>query len=323
MDTGRNDHILELKDIHKRFHVKSAFFSKGGVVKAVSGVTMSISHGDSFGLVGESGCGKTTLGRVAIRLLRPDEGKVLFDGTDITGMPEKKLRPLRRRMQIIFQDPYSSLNPRMRVESIIGEGMLIHDIVGRGELKDAVENILNRVGLSPDAMFRYPHEFSGGQRQRVCIARAIALGPDMIVADEPLSALDVSIQAQILNLLMEIREAMDVAYLFISHDLRVVHLLCNRVAVMYLGEIVETGECDLIFNDPRHPYTKALLESIPRPVPGKKGKKIVLTGDIPSPFSPPPGCSFHTRCPIADVICEKEEPLLRDVKGRFVSCHFA
>ncbi|NIO17795.1 MAG: ATP-binding cassette domain-containing protein [Deltaproteobacteria bacterium] len=315
--------ILELRNIHKRFHLKSTFSSRGGVVKAVSGVTMSLSRGDSFGLVGESGCGKTTLGRVAIRLLRADEGRVHFDGLDITEIPERKLRPLRRRMQIIFQDPYSSLNPRMRVESIIGEGMLIHNLVDRGELKDAVAEVLGRVGLSPDAMSRYPHEFSGGQRQRVCIGRAIALKPDLIVADEPLSALDVSIQAQILNLLVEIREAMGVAYLFISHDLRVVNLLCNKVAVMYLGEIVETGDCDLIFHDPRHPYTKALIGAIPRPVPGKKGRKIVLSGDIPSPIFPPPGCSFHTRCPIAGAICEKEEPLLREVGGRLVSCHFA
>lgn len=315
--------ILELENIHKRFHARSAFFGGGGVVHAVSGVSLSIPRGHSFGLVGESGCGKTTLGRVAIRLLRPEEGRVVFDGREITDVPEKELRPLRRRMQIIFQDPYSSLNPRMRVLSAIGEGMLIHNIVGRGGLKDAVAEVLGKVGLTPDAMSRYPHEFSGGQRQRVCIARAIALGPDMIVADEPLSALDVSIQAQILNLLMEIRETMGVAYLFISHDLRVVNILCDTVAVMYLGKIVETGECDRIFNDPRHPYTKALLEAIPKPVPGKEGKKIILSGDIPSPFSPPPGCSFHTRCPIAEALCQKEEPLLRVVAGRHVSCHFA
>lgn len=323
MDRSVKESILELQNIHKRFHLKSTFSSRGGVVKAVSGVTMSLSRGDSFGLVGESGCGKTTLGRVAIRLLRAEEGRVLFDGLDITEIPERKLRPLRRKMQIIFQDPYSSLNPRMRVESIIGEGMLIHNLVDRRELKDAVAEVLGRVGLSPDAMSRYPHEFSGGQRQRVCIGRAISLKPDLIVADEPLSALDVSIQAQILNLLVEIREAMGVAYLFISHDLRVVNVLCNKVAVMYLGEIVETGDCDLIFHDPRHPYTKALIEAIPRPVPGKKGRKIVLSGDIPSPISPPPGCSFHTRCPIAGAVCEKEEPLLREVGGRLVSCHFA
>lgn len=315
--------ILGLTNIHKRFRVKSAFFDKGGVVHAVSGLTMSIAKGDSFGLVGESGCGKTTLGRVALRLLRPEEGRVVFDGLDITDVPERELRPLRRRMQIIFQDPYSSLNPRMNVESIIGEGMLIHKIVDRRGLRDAVEDVLKRVGLTPDAMDRYPHEFSGGQRQRVCIARAIALKPDLVVADEPLSALDVSIQAQILNLLMEIREEMGVAYLFISHDLRVVSLLCNKVAVMYLGKIVETGERELIYNDPRHPYTKALLEAIPKPVAGKKGDKIILAGDIPSPFLPPPGCSFHTRCPIADAICEKDEPLLRRVAGRLVSCHFA
>jgi oligopeptide/dipeptide ABC transporter ATP-binding protein len=321
-DKARRE-ILGLSNIHKRFRVQSAFFDKGGVVHAVSGVTLSIAKGDSFGLVGESGCGKTTLGRVALRLLRPEEGRVVFDELDITDVPERELRPLRRRMQIIFQDPYSSLNPRMRVESIIGEGMLIHKIVDRRGLRDAVEDVLKRVGLTPDSMARYPHEFSGGQRQRVCIARAIALKPDLVVADEPLSALDVSIQAQILNLLMEIREEMGVAYLFISHDLRVVSLLCNKVAVMYLGKIVETGERELIYNDPRHPYTKALLEAIPKPVPGKKGDKIVLAGDIPSPFSPPPGCSFHTRCPIADAICEKDEPLLRQVAGRLVSCHFA
>jgi oligopeptide transport system ATP-binding protein len=315
--------ILGLSNVHKRFRIKSAFFDKGGVVYAVSGVTLSIAKGDSFGLVGESGCGKTTLGRVALRLLRPEEGRVVSDGLDITDVPERELRPLRRRMQIIFQDPYSSLNPRMRVESIIGEGMLIHRIANRSGLRDAVVDVLKRVGLTPDAMVRYPHEFSGGQRQRVCIARAIALKPDLVIADEPLSALDVSIQAQILNLLMEIREEMGVAYLFISHDLRVVSLLCNKVAVMYLGKIVETGESELIFNDPRHPYTKALLEAIPKPVAGKKGGKIVLSGDIPSPFSPPPGCSFHTRCPIADAICERDEPLLRQISGRLVSCHFA
>jgi oligopeptide/dipeptide ABC transporter ATP-binding protein len=315
--------VLALEDVHKRFPVKSTFSRRGGAISAVSGVSLTIEKGDSFGLVGESGCGKTTLGRVAIRLLRANEGRVLFDGIDITAMSEKNLRPMRRRMQIIFQDPYSSLNPRMRVEFLIGEGMLIHNMVKRSGLKDAVAEVLKRVGLTPDTMYRYPHEFSGGQRQRVCIARAIALEPELIVADEPLSALDVSIQAQILNLLMDIRDDMGVSYLFISHDLRVVNLLCNKVAVMYFGEIVEIGDSDCIFNDSRHPYTKALLSAVPTPVPGMKGKKIVLSGDIPSPFAPPPGCSFHTRCPIADGICEKEEPLLRDVAGRLVSCHFA
>ncbi len=323
MDSVVNGPILSLRDVKKTFSVKASFFSKGGVVHAVDGVSFDLDHGESFGLVGESGCGKTTLGRVAIRLLKPEGGHVLFNGADITKLREKDIRPMRKKMQVIFQDPYSSLNPRMRVESIVGEGLLVHDLVGRGGLRDAVSDVLQRVGLNPDAMSKYPHEFSGGQRQRISIARAIALRPDLIVADEPLSAMDVSIQAQILNLLMEIREDMGVSYLFISHDLRVVNHLCPRIAVMYLGKIVEIGERARVFQDPRHPYTQALISAIPTTVPGKKGKKIVLSGDLPSPFSPPPGCSFHTRCPIAQDICQVVEPLLREVAGREVSCHFA
>ncbi len=315
--------ILSLREVKKIFSVKASFFIRGGVVHAVDGVSFDVDHGESFGLVGESGCGKTTLGRVAIRLLKPEGGQVLFKGTDITGMREKDIRPMRKSMQVVFQDPYSSLNPRMRVESIVGEGLLVHGLVDRRGLKDAVSDVLQRVGLTPDAMYKYPHEFSGGQRQRISIARAIAPRPELIVADEPLSAMDVSIQAQILNLLMDIREEMGVSYLFISHDLRVVNHLCPRIAVMYLGKIVEIGERENVFHDPRHPYTQALISAIPIAVPGKKGKKIVLSGDLPSPISPPPGCSFHTRCPIAQDICKVKEPQLRKVAGRLVSCHFA
>jgi oligopeptide/dipeptide ABC transporter ATP-binding protein len=255
--------------------------------------------------------------------LKPDGGKIVFDGVDITAMSEREVRPMRKRMQVIFQDPYSSLNPRMRVESIVGEGLLVHGLTDKRGLREAVAQVLSRVGLSSDSMYRYPHEFSGGQRQRICIARAISLGPELIVADEPLSAMDVSIQAQILNLLMDIRDDLDVSYLFISHDLRVVNLICSRVAVMYLGKIVEVGDKEKIFQDPRHPYTKALIEAIPQALSGKKGKKIFLPGDLPSPFTPPPGCSFHTRCPIAESLCERDEPTLREVEGRMVSCHFA
>ncbi|RMG60908.1 MAG: ABC transporter ATP-binding protein [Deltaproteobacteria bacterium] len=319
----KDETILRLEGIHKRFRTKRGFLERRAVVHAVSGVSIEISRGDSFGLVGESGCGKTTLGRVAIRLLRPEEGRVVFDGTDITHIPERELRPLRRRMQIVFQDPFSSLNPRMRVERIVGEGMLLHGVATRRTLRDEVARILSLVGLPPDSMDRYPHEFSGGQRQRISIARAIAVNPDFLVADEPLSALDVSVQAQILTLLMEVRERMKMSFLFISHDLRVVNLFCNRVAVMYLGKVVETGDCQLVFRDPRHPYTKALISAVPVPVPGRKGKRIVLAGDPPSPVSPPPGCAFHTRCPIAEDICSRVVPELREVGGRLVSCHLA
>ncbi len=321
-DRGHGD-ILVMEEVHKRFPVRAGFFQKKATVHAVSGVTFSVGRGDSFGLVGESGCGKTTLGRLAIRLISPSEGKIYFDGTDITAVTERFLRPIRKKMQVIFQDPFSSLNPRMRVESIIGEGMMVHGLADKKNVRDQVARVLALVGLSPDVMDRYPHEFSGGQRQRICIARAIAVEPDFLVADEPLSALDVSVQAQILNLLMEIRERMGMSFLFISHDLRVVNLFCNRVAVMYLGKIVEMGECSLIFSDPRHPYTKALLSAVPRPVPGRRGKRIILSGDPPSPISPPPGCLFHTRCPIAEDVCSREVPELREVGGRLVSCHLA
>jgi len=323
VSVNSNNEILKIEDLRKTFRLGSSFFQRGGEVHAVAGVSFHIGRGESFGLVGESGCGKTTLGRTVIRLLKPDGGKIVIDGVDITVMSEREIRPMRKRMQVIFQDPYSSLNPRMRVESIVGEGMLVHGLTDKRGLREAVAQVLSRVGLSSDSMYRYPHEFSGGQRQRVCIARAISLCPELIVADEPLSAMDVSIQAQILNLLMDIRDDLEVSYLFISHDLRVVNLICSRVAVMYLGKIVEVGDKERIFRDPRHPYTKALIEAIPQALSGKKGKKILLPGDLPSPFAPPPGCSFHTRCPIAETLCERDEPALREVEGRMVSCHFA
>jgi len=291
-------------------------------VRAVDGVSIDIKSGETLGLVGESGCGKSTLGRTILRLLDPTGGSIHFKGSDITAFRGNQLRSLRKNMQIIFQDPYSSLNPRMTVGSIVGEALNIHGIGDRKGRRDRVMSLLKEVGLHPEAFSRYPHEFSGGQRQRIGVARALAVEPDFIVCDEPVSALDVSIQAQILNLLLDLQQKRDLTYLFISHDLRVVEHIADRVAVMYLGRIVETASTKDIFDDPLHPYTIALLSAVPTTDPEGGKKRIILEGDVPSPIDPPSGCPFHPRCPWMTEICPKVEPELVEHKpGHIASCH--
>jgi oligopeptide/dipeptide ABC transporter ATP-binding protein len=319
----RNGPLLILKNIYKYFPVRESFFSSESLsVRAIDGASIEVLPGKTVGLVGESGCGKTTLGRVAIRLIPPDSGKVMFEGRDITTLSGEELRRTRRKMQIIFQDPYSSLNPRMRVRDIVGEGWLVHGIARGRDLRERAERLLQRVGVSPDAADKYPHEFSGGQRQRIGIARAIALSPKLIVADEPVSALDVSVQAQILNLLRDIQEEYGMAYLFISHDLRVIRHVSDVVAVMYLGKMMEVSPAPALFREPIHPYSRSLLSAVPMPG-GAPREKIVLRGEIPSPIAIPPGCRFHTRCFMAEKMCEEVSPLLREsAPGRFTACHF-
>jgi len=319
--------ILDVKNLRKHFPVKRGFFGRpGAYVRAVDGVSLDVKPGETVGLVGESGCGKTTFGRVVLRLIEPTSGNIEFEGTDITGLDQRELRPLRRRMQIIFQDPYSSLNPRMTVRATVGEAMRIHGLSkGPKQEEERVGQLLERVGLRPEYMNRYPHEFSGGQRQRIGIARALAVEPKFIVCDEPISALDVSIQAQIVNLLQDLQDELGLAYLFIAHDLKVVEYMSHRVAVMYLGKVVELATSADIYAHPKHPYTQALLSAVPVPDPHRKSKRILLQGDVPSPMAPPPGCTFHPRCPIAEKgLCDTKEPELREVApGHWASCHLA
>ncbi|MFF2481277.1 ABC transporter ATP-binding protein [Paenibacillus sp. NPDC058071] len=305
------------------------FFNLGGgnVLKAVNDIDFSIMKGETVGVVGESGCGKSTAGRTILRLYEPTSGGVTFEGEDIYKMKGAKLKALRRNMQMIFQDPYASLNPRMTITDVIGEALDIHNLAGsRTERKRKVEGLLDLVGLNPDHATRYPHEFSGGQRQRIGIARALAVDPKFIIADEPISALDVSIQAQVVNLLQDLQRKMGLTYLFIAHDLSMVKHISDRVAVMYLGKIVEFAESSELYNSPAHPYTRALLSAIPIPDPEveETRERIVLTGDLPSPINPPSGCQFHTRCPIATEKCKTVEPALLEIrKGHFASCHYA
>ncbi|MBI2645738.1 MAG: dipeptide ABC transporter ATP-binding protein [Deltaproteobacteria bacterium] len=321
------DKLIEIKELVKHFPIKKGLFSREvGSVKAVNSVTLDIYKGETLGLVGESGCGKSTLGRSIIRLIEPTSGEVLFRGENFLEYSSHKLRQARRHMQIIFQDPYASLNPRMTIGSIIGEPLSIHKLVSsRREKTDRVVELLHEVGLRPDLLNRYPHEFSGGQRQRIGIARAIALKPEFIVCDEPVSALDVSIQAQVINLLSDLQKKFKLTYLFIAHDLKVVEYISNRVAVMYLGEIVELARSEDIYRDPKHPYTQALLSAIPVPDPKAKKQRIILKGDVPSSINPPPGCPFHTRCHYKIVDrCKLEHPKLRELApGHWVSCHLA
>jgi oligopeptide/dipeptide ABC transporter ATP-binding protein len=319
--------LLEIKDLVKHFPVRGGVFSRvHSYVRAVDGISLSIAEGETLGLVGESGCGKSTAGRAILRLIEPTSGEIRYKGTDIVTLNREKMRLLRREMQIIFQDPYASLNPRMTVGSIVGEPLAIHHIAKGKEREERVAAILQKVGLRPEHMRRYPHEFSGGQRQRIGIARALALNPKIIIADEPVSALDVSIQAQVINLLQDLQKEFGIAYLVISHDLSVVQHICDRIAVMYLGLIVEIADADELIMSPRHPYTEALLSAVPIPDPGatQKKERIILRGDVPSPVNPPSGCRFHTRCPYKEDKCVSEVPPLRPVGGgHLTACHFA
>lgn len=319
--------MIEVRNLKQHFPIFGGIFlRKIATVRALDGVSLSVPEGETIGLVGESGCGKTTLGRVMLRLYEPTDGNIIFDGADITTHSQKQLRPLRREMQMIFQDPFESLNSRHTVGEILEESFIIHrqgDALWR---KEKVKESLERVGLSSNVVNRYPHEFSGGQRQRIGIARAIALNPKLVVCDEPVSALDVSIQSQILNLLLSLQKEMNLTYLFISHDLAVVKHISDRIAVMYLGQIVEFAKASTIIESPKHPYTQALISAIPEPNPERKRKKVILEGDVPSPINPPTGCRFHTRCPAAKDICKEEIPDIKSFdegENHQVACHFA
>lgn len=326
-----SENLLEVRDLRVHFPIRSGVFSRvTGQVRAVDGLSFDVKRGETLGLVGESGCGKTTAGRAILRLLQPTSGSVKFEGKEVTTLSRAELRAMRRRMQIVFQDPYSSLNPRLTIGNMLSEALEIHNLARGNAARDRVAELLRLVGLSPDHARRYPHEFSGGQRQRIGVARALAVEPRFIVLDEPVSALDVSIQAQIVNLLQDLQQKLDLTYLFVAHDLSVVEHISTRVAVMYLGRIVELADRDTLYRDPRHPYTKALLSAVPVPDPDRRSGRIVLRGDVPSPANPPSGCRFHPRCyvPQADGTqlrrCQAEDPILREVTpGHWVACHFA
>jgi len=316
--------LLEVKHLKKYFPIKGGVFSKTiGHVYAVDDINFTLAKGETLGLVGESGCGKSTTGRTILRLIEPTDGALYFEGQNITQLEKSAMRALRREMQIIFQDPYASLNPRMTVGSIIGEPLEIHKIAKGSEKEERVALLLQKVGLRAEDMRKYPHEFSGGQRQRIGIARALALNPKLIVCDEPVSALDVSIQAQVINLLGDLQAEFGLSYLFIAHNLNVVEHISNRVAVMYLGQIVELASDEDLYKNPQHPYTEALLSAVPIPDPTIKKKRIILEGDVPSPINPPKGCHFHTRCMYKEKICEEVEPEFKDIGGgHWVACHF-
>ncbi len=316
--------LLSLRGLTKSFAVGRGGLGRRARLFAARDVDLAVEPGETVGLVGESGCGKSTVARLALRLIEPDSGEIHFEGRDLRKLSRSELRAMRRRMQIVFQDPFASLNPRMTVGETIGEGPRVHGIASGAALESRVSELLDIVGLGPEVASRYPHEFSGGQRQRIGIARALALEPALVVADEPVSSLDVSIQAQILNLLLELQKRFRLAYLFISHDLRVVRHLSRRVAVMYLGRIVEHAPVETLYARPQHPYTEALLSAVPVPEPGAGRKRIVLAGDVPSPIAPPPGCPFHPRCPKAFDRCRVERPELRELgAGHFSACHLA
>lgn len=315
--------LLQVRDLKKHFPIRKGLFRKQvGLIKSVDGVSFDIQKGETLGIVGESGCGKSTTGRSILRLIEPTEGEILFEGVDIRKLSDEEMRSFRTNMQIIFQDPYASLDPRWTIQRTLEEPLRTHRQMSEGELKERVEELLETVGLSSYHAERYPHEFSGGQRQRIGIARALALNPKFIVCDEPVSALDVSIQSQVLNLMLDLQEQFSLTYMFISHDLSVVKFISSRVGVMYLGKLVELAPTDELFAEPLHPYTKALMSAIPIPDPEAKRERIVLTGDVPNPASPPSGCAFHTRCPVAMDVCRTNQPKWQEVSaGRYVACH--
>lgn len=325
-NTSNGHPLLKVKDLKKYFPIKRGLFIKRDVgnVKAVDGISFEINRGETLGLVGESGCGKSTTGRTILRLYAPTAGEVYFDDVEINSLSGREMKKLRPRMQMIFQDPHASLNPRMTVEAIVGEPLSVHFSANAKERRERVAELLELVGLNPRFASRYPHEFSGGQRQRIGVARALALQPEFIVCDEPISALDVSVQAQVVNLLEDLQDNFGIAYLFVAHDLNMVRYISDRVAVMYLGKIMETATVDELYSNPLHPYTQALMSAVPIPDPVAEHKtdRVILKGDVPSPASPPSGCRFHTRCPVAEDICSQEEPEFREVApSHFAACH--
>lgn len=313
--------LLEVKDLKQHFTIKKGFLGEKKLVKAVDGVSLAIEQGETLGIVGESGCGKSSLGRSILQLLKPTSGEIIFDGRNITHLPRQEMKEIRKDMQIVFQDPYASLNPRSTVRTILETPLIVHGMRSRQSRMKIIEGLIDKIGFRKDQLDRYPHEFSGGQRQRIGIARALTLSPKLIIADEPVSALDVSVQSQVLNLMVDLQKEMDLSYMFISHDLSVVQHISDRVAVMYLGKIVEIADVEELFRNPMHPYTKALLTAIPLPDPTQKRKRTILQGDLPSPINPPAGCPFHTRCPVATAECKVEIPELREKEMRhWVAC---
>ena len=322
-DSASREIVLEARDLSRHYEIKRGLFGERATVRALAGVSFELEAGKTLAVVGESGCGKSTLARLVTMIEPPTGGELLIDGKPVLGVDKAELKRLRQGVQIVFQDPYGSLNPRRKVSAIIGEPLVINTDLRREQRDEKVRAMMAKVGMRPEHFERYPHMFSGGQRQRIAIARALVLNPRIVVADEPVSALDVSVQAQVLNLLMDLQEEFNLAYLFISHDLSVVRHIANRVMVMYLGRAVEQGTRDAIFSAPRHPYTRALLASTPSTDPSNRRQRLAVQGELPSPLNPPPGCAFHRRCPFAIDICKVERPELREIDGRLVACHRA